>query len=165
MSTSDADFEDFVRARWTRLVRAAFMLGCSLPSAEDHVQTALFQCWKRWDKIRVADNPDAYVYRVVVNTVLAARRRRWNSEVATDSLADSAVVLRPPEDGLVLRSALRKVPAAQRAVLVLRYLGDMTDAQIAEVLGVNVGTVKSRASRGLAELRKYVPDIEREIIS
>ncbi len=122
-------------------------------TAEDLTQTALAKAWLAWR--RVGDNPDAYVYRILVNTHNSWWRRMWRREVPTDALPD----LSDPgiEDTLddrdVLRVALDGLPPKMRAVLVLRYFEDLSDAEIAVILGCSEGTVRSQASRALAKLR------------
>lgn len=74
----DTEFGEYVAARWTRLVRAAVLLGCSRPEAEDVTQTALTRCPVKWSKVQRADDRDTYVYRILVNTFTDSRRRRWS---------------------------------------------------------------------------------------
>lgn len=152
----DRDFEEFVAARGTALLRTALLLcASSRPDAEDVVQSALERAYRHWG--RIEGDPEPYVRRILVNlTISRARRRRILHEVQ---------VARPPEtevaeaaDGVVLRDALirelRRLPPRQRAVLVLRYWEDMSEAQTAQLLGCSVGTVKSQASKALARLRR-----------
>ncbi|HYF74031.1 MAG TPA: sigma factor, partial [Nocardioides sp.] len=82
------DFGEYVAARWPRLVRAAVLLGCTPHEAEDVVQSALTRCLVKWSKVCRADDRDAYVHRIVVNTFIDHRRRRWTGEVATEWLPD-----------------------------------------------------------------------------
>lgn len=148
-----ADFERYVGQRSARLLRMAYLLCRDWATAEDLTQTALAKAWLAWR--RVGDNPDAYVYRILVNTHHTWWRRMWRREVPTDSLpdlSDPAVV-----DSLdyrdELRAALDGLPPKMRAVLVLRYFEDLSDAEIAVILGCAEGTVRSQASRALAKLR------------
>jgi DNA-directed RNA polymerase specialized sigma24 family protein len=71
------EFSEYVAARWPRLVRSAVLLGCSAAEAEDVVQTALTRCLVSWSRVQRADDRDAYVHRVLINTFTSARRRRW----------------------------------------------------------------------------------------
>lgn len=151
----DAEFDDFVAARWPRLVRAAVLLGCSSHEAEDVVQTALTRCLVKWSRVRRADDRDAYVYRVLVNTLTDSRRRLWRGEQPTEHLPERAAGADPTRDVLVRDSvdrALARLSADQRAAVVLRYYAHLTEAQMASVLDVAPGTVKSRLSRALAAL-------------
>ena len=99
-------------------------------------------------------DPDAYVHRVLINTLVDSRRRRWWGEAPTSVLPETGLP-DGAEDrarGDALRTALLRLPLGQRQVLVLRFYADLTEAAVAEALGVAVGTVKSRAARGLATL-------------
>ena len=145
------EFDEYVAARRTALVRSAVLLGCPVADAEDVVQAALLKCYRHWRRVQGADRPDAYVYRVLVNTWRDARSRRWHGEQPTDVLPDVGV----DDDrttGLAVRAALARMSAAHREVLVLRYYADLSEADIAVVLGVPPGTVLSRAARALREL-------------
>ncbi|WP_309647764.1 SigE family RNA polymerase sigma factor [Nocardioides sp.] len=151
---ADAEFDDYVAARWQRLVRSAVLLGCSTHEAEDVVQTALTRCLMKWSRVRRADDRDAYVYRVLVNTLTDARRRHWRGERPTEHLPELAtpdatrdVIVRDSVD-----RALARLSSDQRAAVVLRYYAHLTEAQMAGVLDVAPGTVKSRLSRALAAL-------------
>lgn len=153
MSRND-EFSEFVAARWSRLVRAAVLLGCSPSEAEDVVQTALVRCLVHWRKVQRADDRDAYVHRVLVNTFTSSRRRRWSGERAVAHIPE-----RPSPDltavvdtaDVVLRS-LDRLNRDQRTVVVLRYYAHLSEQQTAAALGVAAGTVKSRLSRGLKVL-------------
>lgn len=149
-----AAFEEYVASRWSRLVRSAVLMGADPHAAEDLVQTALAKCYFSWDRVTKAADPDAYVHRVLINTMLDGRRRRWWGERPTLAIPDA--VATDTSDGFAdqdaLRGALLQLPASQRQVLVLRYYADLTEAQTAAALGVPVGTVKSRASRALQTL-------------
>jgi RNA polymerase sigma-70 factor (sigma-E family) len=145
------EFEQYVAARRTGLVRSAVLLGCPQADAEDVVQAALLRCFRHWRRVQRADRPDAYVYRVLVNTLREDRARRWHGERPTEALPDR--VEHPDHvTGLAVRSVLAGMDRGQREVLVLRYYADLSEADIATVLGIAPGTVKSRASRALREL-------------
>ncbi len=148
----DLDFEDYVAARWVRLVRFACLLGCTLPEAEDVVQSALLKCLPRWSTVRAAHDVEAYVHRAVINTFRTARGRRWSGEIATADPVASA----DPADTAVrnhtVARALATLSPEQRDVVVLRYYAHLGEQQTADVLGVPAGTVKSRLSRALKTL-------------
>lgn len=146
------DFSEYVAARRTRLVRAAVLLGCPQPDAEDVVQTALLKCYRHWRRVQRADNPDAYVYRSLVNALASARARRWVGEVPADQLPEPEPETSDPTTGLAVRHALAAMSRDHREVLVLRYYADLSEREIATVLGIAPGTVKSRAARALAVL-------------
>ncbi len=146
-------FEEYVAARGRALWRTAWLLTGDAHRAEDLVQTALVRCWRRWDTIARDDTVDGYVRRVLVTTYTDWRRRRWHGEVPTEHLPDVAA-----EPGLAdlrhdVLSALAALPRGQRAVVVLRFYDDLTEAQTADALGIGVGTVKSQTARALAALR------------
>lgn len=155
-------FEEFVAARGRDLWRSAWLLTGDAHKAEDLVQTALMKCWRRWSSIADDGAVEAYVRRTMVTTYTDWWRRKWRSELPTDVLPDgidagsypgsyaAAYAVEERQDVLV---ALAALPRGQRAVLVLRFYDDLTEAQTAEALGVTVGTVKSQTSRALAALR------------
>ena len=147
------EFDEFVAARSTALLRTAYLLTHDHGLAEDLLQTTLAKSWFAWD--RISGEPEAYVRKVLVNTFASWWRRKWNGEHATAELPergldDAADAVTAEHD---LWTAMERLPRRQRAVVVLRYFEDLTEAQTAEVLGCSVGTVKSQASRALAKLR------------
>lgn len=150
-------FREFVAARSPALVRHAWLLTGDQGAAEDLVQTALVKTWSRWDRVVRQDAPEAYVRRVILSSFLSGRRRRWRGEVPTGELPE-----RPsPYDAFgeadlrrAVHQALGLLPARQRAVVVLRYVEDLSEAQTAQLLGCAVGTVKSQAAKALAALRR-----------
>jgi RNA polymerase sigma-70 factor (sigma-E family) len=148
------DFSAFVAARWPRLVRSAVLLGCSQAEAEDVVQTALERCLLNWSKVQRAGDQDAYVHRILLNTFTSSRRRRWTGEQPTANPpepASSDETTRVDDADAVMR-ALQRLSRDQRAAVVLRYYSHLTEEQMATVLGVASGTVKSRSSRALTAL-------------
>ena len=153
MSRND-EFSEYVAARWPRLVRAAVLLGCSPAEAEDVVQTALMRCLVHWRKVARADDRDAYVHRILVNTFTSSRRRHWTREHATAHVPethtlDHTVAIDTAD--AVLRS-LDRLNRDQRTAVVLRYYAHLSEQQMAAALGVATGTVKSRLSRALKVL-------------
>jgi RNA polymerase sigma-70 factor (sigma-E family) len=154
-------FDDYVRARGARLVRTAYLFTGDRTVAEDVVQNALASLVASWRRLRDVANLDAYVYRSVVNAGRRWRRRSWTGEIPVAEPPEGA----PADDvaaGLDGRTdvvdALRRLPPRQRAVLVLRYYADLTEAETAAILDCSVGTVKSQASRGLAVLRSALAE-------
>lgn len=156
-----ATFDGFVAARGDALWRSAWLLTGDAHLAEDLVQTALAKSFGAWDRIGDVGGFEAYVRRVLFTTYAAWWRRRWNGERPTAELPDAATA--GPD--LALRrdvlAALSRLPRGQRAVVVLRYFEDLTEAQTAEVLGCSTGTVKSQAARAMAALRSS-PDLRPE---
>jgi RNA polymerase sigma-70 factor (sigma-E family) len=147
------EFAEFVAARSPALLRTARLLAGDWAAAEDLLQDALAICWRRWS--RIDGNPEPYVHRVLVNTYLARRRRFWNRERPTGELPETPVddVSERVVVHEQVEAALRALTPRQRAVVVLRYYEDLTEAETARVLGVSVGTVKSQTSKALARLR------------
>ncbi|KAA2260911.1 SigE family RNA polymerase sigma factor [Solihabitans fulvus] len=149
-------FEEFAQTRLPALLRYAVALTGERGLAEDVVQEVLVRVHARWRSVESLDQPDAYVRRMVVNEYLSWRRR-WARFVPSASVS-------PPEpdtpdhatrhaDRDALRAELGRLPARQRAVLVLRYYEGLTDPEIAEVLGCGASTVRGYATRALATLR------------
>jgi RNA polymerase sigma-70 factor (sigma-E family) len=152
-------FEDYVQARGQSLVRFAYVLCNDAHTAEDLAQSALAKAYRHWRRVSASDHPDAYVQRIIVNTYLSARRRRWTNELpvsdptrpgddAASDIADVSVA----RDAFV--HLLEGLAPRAKAVLVLRYYADLDDAVIAVHLGISRGSVRSTASRALAQLRQ-----------
>lgn len=146
-----AGFSAFVLARSPALLRTARLITGETALAQDLVQAALMKAWPRWSRI---DAPEAYVRTAMVRTYLTWRRRRWHAELPTGQLPEAGADGWDAVDtATAVRAALAALPPRQRAVIVLRYLDDLSEAQTAEVLGCTVGTVKSQTSKALARLR------------
>lgn len=154
-SDDDAAFRDYVLTRGTALLRMAVMLTGNQADAEDLVQAALANTFLAWDKINDRAALDAYVRRAMVNTHISWWRRRRLEEFPTDQLPDQAVAdhARESDTAEVVRRALDRLPERMRAAVMLRYFEDMTEPEIAALLGVSLGTVKSTVSRAVARLR------------
>jgi RNA polymerase sigma-70 factor (sigma-E family) len=151
--TDDAEgFKEFVEARYAELLRIAYLLTGSTHEAEDLLQAALVKVMRRWERI---DDPVAYLRRVMVNQHINLWRRYRLRELVTQSPPDR--VTNDPAEGVaqrdVLHVALRSLAPRTRAVVVLRYVVDLPEVEVAAALNCSVGTVKSQASRGLAKLR------------
>jgi RNA polymerase sigma-70 factor (sigma-E family) len=157
---SYASFSSYVKARQPVLLRAARSLTANPSDAEDLLQTALTKTYVAWDRIEDHRALDGYVRRALLNTRTSQWRKRKVDEFACDELPEPEPV--PGGDDPAERQALHdamwraimKLPARQRAMVVLRYYEDLSEAQTAEVLGVSVGTVKSAVSRALGKLRE-----------
>lgn len=153
--TAEATFDEFVAARSAALRRLAVLLLGDEHLAEDAVQAALLKAWRHWSRIGGVEHVEAYVRKILLNTVRSDRRRRLPVEAPHAVLPESAVAdgadVRAERDAMWDR--LRRLPARQRAVLVLRYYEDLTEEQTAAALGCHVGTVKSYTARAMAALR------------
>jgi RNA polymerase sigma-70 factor (sigma-E family) len=149
------EFSEFMLGRWSTLVRFGYGLTGDPGLAEDLAQTALTRACLAWPRVRSADDPDAYVCRIMVNSHRTRLRRRRVPEQLTGSPPDHGVSDPGLTDGgrPELITALMGLPAGQRAVLVLRYWMDLSEAEAASTLGCSIGNVKSQAARGLAKLR------------
>jgi RNA polymerase sigma-70 factor (sigma-E family) len=151
----DPTFRDYVRARSGALLRTAYLLTGNLADAEDLVQSALAKTYLAWDRIEDRGALDGYVRRAMVNTHISWWRRRRVEEFPTDEIPDQAVADTSVSSDMqdTLRRAIDRLPQRMRAAIMLRYYDDMTEAEVAEVLGVSLGTVKSTVSRAVAKLR------------
>ncbi|MDZ5620370.1 SigE family RNA polymerase sigma factor [Nocardioides bizhenqiangii] len=144
------DFEEFVVARRGALLRTAYLLTGDPHDAEDLVQSALIKVVPKWRRIK--DHPEPYVRKVLAReSVSRWRGRRWR-EVTTDAVPET--MHHDSTDRITLLEDLRRLSPQQRAVLVLRYLDDLTEADTAAALGISVGSVKSYARDALARLRR-----------
>ncbi|MFJ4829513.1 SigE family RNA polymerase sigma factor [Streptomyces sp. NPDC088747] len=155
----DGDFAAYAAASWPRLVRTAHMLTGDFHEAEDLVQTTLAKVYARWRRIP-RDDVDFYVRRSLVNNNRSRVRRRRVVHLLTPLLPERMHQREPGhaeeiEQRAALGQALSSLSARQRAVLVLRYWDDLSEADIAQVLGCSVGTVKTHARRGLESLRAH----------
>lgn len=147
-------FREFVAARQRDLLRSAWLISGDWHTAEDLVQTALVKTWPRWNRLIRDDRPELYVRRVMLTTFLAWRKRKSYGEIPLADLPESAVKDGDDADRRrAIVAALHTLPPRQRAVVVLRYFDDLTEADTARALGCSVGTVKTHASRAMATLR------------
>ncbi|KOG40829.1 SigE family RNA polymerase sigma factor [Streptomyces resistomycificus] len=154
----EAQFHEFVSARWSRLVRTAFLLTGDAHHAEDLTQTALAKAYRSWRRVSRSDNPEAYVRRMLVSCNSDRFRKRRVAEsltAAPPEVARRDEAVSWADERSALLGALAGLPPKQRAVIVMRYWEDLSEAEVAETLGCSPGTVKSQASKGLAKLRTY----------
>ena len=156
---ADQEYTEFVAARLGRLHRLAYLLTGDSHRADDVVAQALMDVYLKWRKVRASDNPDGYVRTMVVRAFLHERRRAWTARVVlTNETPERAAPPTEVEDASVLRAALDRLPPRQRAVLVLRFIEDLSVGEVAQLLGCSAGTVKSQTSHGLATLRRLLGD-------
>jgi RNA polymerase sigma-70 factor (sigma-E family) len=154
-SRTEAEFAEFMRGRWSALVRLGYGLTGDERLAEDLARAALARVYASWPRVLRAGDPDVYLRRIVLNASLGkvsgrrVRKRRTGSEPGPETAPAAQV----DDDRPALVTALMRLPAGQRSVVLLRYWMDMTEAQVAAVLGCSVGSVRSQASRALASLR------------
>lgn len=158
------EFERFVAARWSALNQLGSLLtGGDRHRAEDLVQEALVKLWSAWP--RVADEaPEAYARTVLARLAARSARRRWWGERPSAELPEVAQVgdlSTAVAERTELEAALAQLPPRQRTAVVLRYYQDMSEQQVAEVLGYPIGTVRSHTARGVARLRQIFADVSR----
>jgi RNA polymerase sigma-70 factor (sigma-E family) len=146
--------EEYICARLPRLMRFARALTLDEHAAADLVQDSLEKLIMKWSRLK--GDPDPYLRRIMVNQRVSSWRK-VRRERLTDQLPETAAPSVEPDHELL--DAVRALPRAQRAVIALRYLEDLTEAQTAEVLGCSVGTVKSNASRAMAALRTSLEEV------
>ncbi len=163
-STQVPSFEEYAVASWSTLYRSAYLLAGNHADAEDLAQQTLIKAHSAWSKVSASDSMNAYVRRILTNTFLSSRRPvRRRLELLTDEIPEprhatgtpSAAVAVPgaAEDRMELWPHVKRLPPQQRAVIVLRYFEDLSEAEIAETLGCSRGTVKSTAHRALKSLK------------
>jgi RNA polymerase sigma-70 factor (sigma-E family) len=157
----DAEFEAYMAARQPSLLRTAYLLTGDRHTAEDLVQTALAKLYLSWDKVQRRELVDGYVRRILVNEHNSLWRRAWKrKEVTTEDVPEHDWVVDRPDDGqsAALWDFVQSLPKKQRAVIVLRFYEELSEAETAQILGISVGTVKSQASRALAAMRARIDD-------
>lgn len=157
-ATQEAEYDEFFASRAPQMRRTAYLILHDWHAAEDAVQNAFVQLYLAWPRIR-PETIDGYARRTLVNAAISLtrknRRERLTAE-APDRAAPPTVEL--PE----LTSALRELPASQRAIVALRFLEDLPVREVAEALGIAEGTVKSQTARALQTLRRVVPALSHE---
>ena len=160
----DDDFSAYLASREAAHLRTAYALTGNLHDAQDLAQTALAKLYLSWDSVRDRESLDGYVRRIMVNEHTSLWRRAWKRrELSTDDLPEQpATDVHGDDTSARLWSFVQTLPRRQRAVVVLRYYEQLSEAETADVLGVSVGTVKSQTSRALAALRERAPQSLRE---
>jgi RNA polymerase sigma-70 factor (sigma-E family) len=153
----DEEFANFVDGRFTALQRFGYLLTGEWHLAEDLVQTSLTKVWFHRKSLRNISALESYTRTVMVNTSTQWWRRKWKGETPTEIMPEPAA---PSQFGVVderdrLLRALETLPRRTRASVVLLYFEDLPYAEIAQIMGCSVGTVKSNVSRGLAKLREH----------
>ncbi len=160
----DAEFCEYVATRNRALLHSAYLLTGNRADAEDLVQAALAKTYQAWHRIEDRRALDGYVRRAIINTHISWWRRRRVDEFPTDAIPDLPVAdpARNADEQDCVRRAVERLPQRMRAAVVLRFFADLTEAEVAAILGVSQGTVKSTVSRAVAKLRVDA-DLAREL--
>jgi RNA polymerase sigma-70 factor (sigma-E family) len=159
----DADFAAYLAARQASLLRTAYLLTGNRHDAEDLAQTSFAKLYLAWDKVRDRGAIDGYLRRILVNEHNSLWRRAWKRREHTAEDTVLHALDRPHHDshddgsGSALWEVVQTLPRKARAVVVLRYYEELSEAETAATLGISVGTVKSQTSRALAALRERAP--------
>lgn len=160
----EGDIDTFLAARWSSLYRLACLLTGSPTEADDLLQESLVKVYLRWTKISRTQVPEAYVRRTMVNTLVSRSRRPYRRRELLDGTV-AAVAVASPEKAVLDRvqvwPMVCALPVRQRAVIVLRYYEDLSEQEIADVLGCSTGSVKSQAHDALASLRRGAAKLEK----
>ena len=164
MDGRDSAYADFVRERSHALLRSAFLLTGDQHLAEDLVQEALARTHRAWSRLERPANAEAYARKVMYHAQVSIWRRPKVAEALPgDDLERHGGRTDDPAEATVrrvtLQRALLTLSPKQRAVIVLRYFEDRTEAEAAQLLGISVSTVKTQSARALSRLRKLVPDL------
>jgi RNA polymerase sigma-70 factor (sigma-E family) len=154
----DAEYTEYVSARLESLRRLAHLLCGDPHRADDLVQQAITKLYLRWRKLADVVNLDQYLRTILLREFIDERRRSWAKVRLVAEAPDAAARAEDPAVRLDLRAALLRLPKRQRAVVVLRFLNDLSVDDTAQALGCSVGTVKSQTSEGLAKLRDLLRD-------
>ena len=160
MHDRDTEFGEYLESRAVVMRRTAYLLcGGDWHRAEDLVQTTLTKIYVAWSRIRRDGSVDAYSRKIMVRAAIDESRRAWRRrESPVEVLPEVPTGPNPVEDAVDVRRALARLPAGQRAVVVLRYWEDLSVAETAAALGRSEGTIKSQAAKGRATLRRMLSD-------
>ena len=157
-SVGDADFDQYVAATGSRMLRLAYLLAGNPHDADELLQEVLTKVYLRWTKVCLVEHREAYIRQIMVNTNRRRHRARRFRQLSHDLLPDRgdlAYGFGAVDDRSALGPALASLTPRQRAVVVLRYCEDLSEADVAETLGCSVGTVKSQAAKSLRKLRAH----------
>jgi RNA polymerase sigma-70 factor (sigma-E family) len=155
----EESFRAYVAARLPALKRTAWLLVGDVHLAEDLVQTALSQAAMRWERIVARGDPEPYIRRILYNEHVSWWRRRRLTEVLDATVADRPTQAVDVPTRVTMRQALARLTPKQRAVLVLRYYEDLSESQVAQLLNVTVGTVRSQTRSALDRLKATAPEL------
>ncbi|GAA0488294.1 RNA polymerase sigma factor [Paractinoplanes deccanensis] len=153
-------FHAFFEAHHVELSRLAYLLSGDATAADDLAADALTEVWRHWDRVAAADDPAAYAKGIVANLTKNWIRRQGRARHGLDRLPFTWARSAPDVPAVLdVRSALRRLPYRRRACVVLRYAFDLPEQEVADILGISVGTVKSQTSRGAKQLADLLADL------
>ena len=157
---AESQYADFVAAHWDRYLRLATLLTGDRHRAEELLQDELVKLYVRWRRVSRIGDPHGYLRRMLVNGNVSRWRRRRRERLVADAPDHADPRSEPPEHGVELQWALSMLPARQRAVVVLRYVEDLTEREVAAAMGCAIGTVKSHNARALDRLRALLGHLD-----
>ncbi|MEV4351823.1 SigE family RNA polymerase sigma factor [Actinoplanes sp. NPDC049596] len=153
-------FHAFFEAHHVALSRLAYLLCGDATAADDLAADALTEVWRHWDRVAAADDPAAYAKGIVANLTKNWIRKQGRARRGLDLLGFARVSSGPDVPAVLdVRSALRRLPYRRRACVVLRYAFDLPEQEVAAILGISVGTVKSQTSRGAKQLADLLQEL------
>lgn len=155
-SFADDEYVEYIHARLAALKRLAHQLCGDEHRADDLVQETLTKVFVKWSKVRQVNQIDKYVNAILVRTHIDDTRRGWFGVRLVDAVPERPVNERPYEESAVVHAALARLPARQRAAVVLRFLYDLPVDEVADVLGCSTGTVKSQTYEAVTKLRRLL---------
>lgn len=160
MTDAERSFHRFFEEHHAELSRLAYLLTGEPAVADDLAADAFVEMWRHWERVEAADSPKAYARGIVTNLVRQWIKRQTRERAGLLGLGR----LRHPEEAdplavLDVRAALRRLPPRRRECVVLRYAFDVPEREVAELLGISLGAVKSQTSRGAAQLSTYLQDL------
>lgn len=160
MARYDDEFADFAAAAAPRLLRSAWLICGDTTQAEDLVQSAMLKVYLRWSRLRTKQ-PLAHARKCILNDHIDDHRRR-RRETTVSALPEVQHLDHGPEDTDHVVRLLATLPPRERQVVVLRHYAGLPESEVAELVGISIGTVKSSASRGLATLREALASQEQK---
>ncbi len=156
-TAADEEYTTYVRTTMDRWRRVAYLMAGDWDRGDDVLQQMLTELYRKWSRVRKADNRDALVRTMLMRRFIDGQRLGWTRvRLGTELPEQAATTGTDPTDRLDLVAALRQVAPRQRAVLVLRYLHDLSVEETAKALNCSPGTVKSQATKGLEKLRRLL---------
>jgi RNA polymerase sigma-70 factor (ECF subfamily) len=160
MRDGSDDFDEFCRRLYPRLVGALILQSGDRPVAEEIAQEALARAWERWRTVSLMDEPGGWVFRVALNLSHSQFRRRGAERRASRKTAVAPAAPPDQADAVAVRAAVSRLPSRQRTAVVLRYFADLGVDATAEAMRCRPGTVKALTHQGVAQLRRWLQEVE-----